>query len=393
MTSTAPTVDDVSLEQLEDDPYPFYARLRREAPVAYLPLLDQWLIARWEDCEAVAAQEDKLGAMSRRSHDYFGPSILTAEGDVHRWLRSGVDAPLRPGAVQGYIEERTRPVATAYIERLRSDGGCDATQDLLELISVRVIGDVLGLEDVDDDTLQRWFHALSAGLTDFDRSDDVAAEAVAARDELDAYMRVAIDRVTATPNDGGLSHMVHTGIVDGVTRTYDDLISTIRVIILGGLQEPGHGAAASLLGLLEDPAQWQAAQADTVPAVSRAVHEGLRWISPFGLVARTAREDIDVADVTIPAGSELVFVVASANRDEARYEDPDRFDFARPRQKHAAFGYGAHFCSGHFIARRLEQIALEEVVRLLPGLRLDPDRAPVIHGFSVRGVVELPVVW
>lgn len=388
MSAEAPAVE-VSLAELEDDPYPFYARLRRDAPVAYVPLLDQWLVTRWDDCEEVTRAEHRLGAMARRSHAYFGPSILTVDGDVHRWLRGGVDAPLRPRAVQEYIEDRTRPVARAYVERLRPRGRADATQELLERISVRVIGDVLGLSDVDDDRLQHWFHALSAGLTNFDADAGIAAEARIVLDELDAYMRAAVERLTAAPDGSGLAHMIHTGAER--PRTFDDLIGTIRVIILGGFQEPGHGAAASLYGLLLEPGQLAAARTDG--AIARAVHEGLRWISPFGIVARTALEDIPVAGVTIPAGAELALGCASANRDEARYDRPEHFDLHRPRKTHAAFGYGAHFCSGHFVARRLEQIALEEVLGGLPGLRLDPDRPALVSGFTVRGVTELPVVW
>jgi cytochrome P450 len=382
----------VALRELEADPYPFYARLRREDPVIHLPLIDQWLITRWEDCEVVGSDASRTGHRIRNSYDFFGFNIVSAEDDAHAWLRAGVDPPLRPRAVQSYIEQRARPVAIEHLERLRPLGRADATIEYLELVSVRVIGDVLGLGDVDDATLQDWFHALSAGFTNVARDPALTVRAERARTALDAHVRATIERLTAEPDDSGLSHMIHTGVDDGPPRTYDELIGTVRVIVLGGFQEPGHGAAASLLGVLLDEAQRDAVLTD--PALlGAAVHEGLRWLAPFATVDRTARVDLEVAGVTIPAGAEIALSIASANRDERRYADGERFDLFRERQGHASFGYGAHFCSGHFIARRLEQIMLEELFARLPGLRLDPDRAPVVRGFKVRGVKHLPVVW
>ncbi len=391
--ATTPLLDDVSLQQLERDPYPIYAQLRREEPVAFSPLLNQWLVTRWEDCEVVGKDDESFSPMATAVHEFFGPSILTLDGDVHRWLRSAVDAPLRPRAVKTYIADSARRVSIEYIERLRPRGRADATQELLELISVRVIGDVLGLTDVADATLQRWFQSLSAGMTNLGEDPELAAASDLATAELDAYMRAAIDRLAGAPDDCGLSHMVNTATPDGRPRAFDELIGTIRVIILGGFQEPGHGAAASLLGVLGEPEQLAAVLADPAKAIPAAVHEGLRWISPFGITERSARTEVRIGSVTLQPGEEIALCLGSANHDESRYEHPDRFDLSRPRLPHAAFGYGAHFCAGHFVSRQVEQVALEELFTRLPGLRLDPDREPLVRGFNVRGVKALPVVW
>lgn len=359
----------------------------------FLPFIDQWLVTRWDDCEAIGRNGVSTGHYIRNSADYFGFNIVTAEGAAHKWLRSGVDPALRPRAVASYIEQRARPVAVEYIERLCPLGRADATLDLLELISVRVIGDVVGMADVDDATLQRWFHALSAGFTNVRKDGLVIAEATLARQELDAYMRERLDELTAKPDDSALSHMIHSGIGDGPPRGYDDLIGTIRVIVLGGLQEPGHGAAASLLGLLLDEGQKEILLADPARYVPLAIHEGLRWIAPFATVDRRALVDIEIAGVTIPAGAEVALSIASANRDERRYQEGEHFDLMRKKVPHASFGYGAHFCAGHFVARALEQVMLEEVFARLPSIRLDPERPPAVHGFKVRGVKRMPVVW
>jgi aromatic O-demethylase, cytochrome P450 subunit len=391
--SNSSVLDDVTLEELERDPYPVYAQLRHAEPVAFLPLLNQWMVTRWDDCELVGKDDQRFGPMAEAIHDFFGPSILTHDGDVHRWLRSAVDAPLRPKAVKTYIAESARKVSVDYIERLRPSGEADATQELLELISVRVIGDVLGLTDVDDATLQRWFQSLSAGMTNLGEDAELALACERTRTELDLYMQAAIERLTGAPDDCGLSHMIHSATPDGRPRTFDELIGTIRVIILGGFQEPGHGAAASLLGVLGAPDQLAAVLEEPATAIPAAVHEGLRWISPFGITERSARVETTIGGVTLREGDEIAVCLGSADRDGSRYEEPDRFDLRRPRLPHAAFGYGAHFCAGHFVSRQMEQVALGELFLRLPGLRLDPEKEPLVRGFNVRGVKSLPVVW
>jgi cytochrome P450 len=123
------------------------------------------------------------------------------------------------------------------------------------------------------------------------------------------------------------------------------------------------------------------------------VEEGLRWLAPFGMTEKLTTADITLGGILLPAGTEVAMVLGSANRDATRYADPDVFDLDRPRQGHASFGYGLHFCLGHFVARQLEQVMLEEMFARLPNLRPDPDQEATVHGWAVRAAKRLPVVW
>jgi cytochrome P450 len=190
-----------------------------------------------------------------------------------------------------------------------------------------------------------------------------------------------------------LSELVRAGERGGPRPGFDQLIGTIEVAILGGLQEPGHAVSNSMLGVLGDPEQAGVMAAAPERFAAAAVHEGLRWIAPFGITQKRTSAAVEVAGVTIPAGAEVGVMAGSANRDETRYEDPDRFDLHRKRVPHASFGHGAHFCVGSSIAGELARILLEELFAGLPGLRLDPDAEPVVHGWATRGVTSLPVVW
>jgi cytochrome P450 len=381
---------------LDANPWPIYARLREEAPVAFFPLSGEYLVTRWDDCDAIGHQED----LYEPSDDYeprervFGsPNVLTMSGLEHKGLRQGIDPHLRPRSVTRYIDALCRPIASRHVETVRERGRADLTTEVYEPISVRVIADVLGMNDVDDHALVRWFQTLSDGLQNVVDDQDCWDRVDQANGEIDAYMREAIDRLTAEPDDSGLSHMIHDGMPDGRRRTFEELMPTIRVIILGGLQEPGHAAANSTYGVLLDEVQRGQMIAEPERHAPAAVNEGLRWIAPIGVTVRRTTRETTLAGVALPKGAVMGVVLGSANRDPSRYEDPDRFDMHRGRQQHVAFGYGSHFCSGHFISRHIERIALEEVFRGLPGLRLDPDSAVIERGWRFRGVKHLPAVW
>ncbi len=201
------------------------------------------------------------------------------------------------------------------------------------------------------------------------------------------------ERALAKPDHTLMSHVMHGGMPEGTVRSLDEVMPTMKVIILGGLQEPGHAAANACAGLLLDPEQAQVFAADPKEHALRAFDEGLRWIAPIGVTPRVAAEDVVVAGTQIPAGASVAIVMASANRDRNRFDDPDRFDLFRKRRPHLSFGFRPHFCSGHALSRAMGRIALEEVFGQLPNLRLDQSREVKAKGWRFRGVTDLPATW
>jgi aromatic O-demethylase, cytochrome P450 subunit len=315
-------------------------------------------------------------------------------GEEHRRARAPLEARVRPRAVNEYVETLVRPTAVRHIEAVRARGRADLTGEVLEKISSRAVGDVLGLTGTSDETLLRWFHGLAAYLDDLGRGDPaIGAHAAVVKAELREYLAGRIGEL-ATRRDGStLDHMVHHGLPDGQVRPVDDIVGTVGTMIVGGFQEPAHGAANAMLGLLGRPEQAAAVAADPRGLAAATVHEGLRWIPPFNMTEKLTAADVVIGGKLIPAGTEIALVIGSANRDETHFDDPDAFDLHRPRTNNFAFGFGAHFCVGHYVARQVAQISVEELFLRLPGLRLDPDREPVVHGWMVRAAKTLPVVW
>jgi aromatic O-demethylase, cytochrome P450 subunit len=389
------TVVDARLVDIEADPYPLYARMRREQPIAWVPETERLWLTTWDLCAQAGAADDIFGP-TRDVHElvYGLPNVMAMSGEEHRRARAPLDARFRPRAVNEYVETLVRPTAVRYIEAVRARGRADLTGEVLEKISSRAVGDILGLTDVSDETLLRWFHGLAAYLDDLGRGDPaIGAHAAVIKTELREYLAGRIDELRMRPDGSTVDHMVHHGLPDGQVRSVDEIAGTVGTMIVGGFQEPAHAAANSLLGLLGRPEQAAAVAADPRGSSAATVHEGLRWIPPFNMTEKLTAADAVIGGKLIPAGTEVALVIGSANRDENRFEHAEAFDLNRERVNNLAFGFGAHFCVGHYVARQVAQVSVEELFMRLPGLRLDPDREPVVHGWMVRGAKTLPVVW
>lgn len=383
-------------DQLFDDPYPFYAYLRREKPVHMYEPTGEWFVARWSGCQTIGVNEDVFlptDSFMPMAKTMGLPNVLTLTGTEHQELREGIDTPLRQNAVDRYVDALARRIVQERIEALRERGRADLTTELFEPISVRCVADVMGLQAISDATLAHWFHALNAGAQNV--ADDPAVWTMldGVKAEIEQAVRVIYDRVVASPDDSLISHMTHGGLANGGVRSLEELMPTLRVIILGGLQEPGHGAANAVLGLLQDPEQAAALANDPAGLSLKAYDEGLRWIAPIGVAMRRLTRDFEIDGVLVPAGANVAAILSSANRDERRWDAPEVFQLSRQRKPHSSFGFRPHFCSGHYLSRNIGRIALEESFRCLPNLRLDAEHEVSTKGWRFRGAVKLPAVW
>ena len=187
--------------------------------------------------------------------------------------------------------------------------------------------------------------------------------------------------------------MLHDGMPEGETRSVEELIGTVGLMIVGGIQEPAHAAANALVGLLGRPDQASRVAAEPAAWSARVIEEGLRWLPPFGMTEKRTTTEVTLGGLLFPPGTEVSMVIGSANRDLAHFPEPDVFDIDRDTRGHMAFGYGVHFCIGHAVARALAQVMIEEMFARLPNLRLDPNRPPAIHGWANRAAYRLPLLW
>jgi cytochrome P450 len=368
--------------------------MRRESPVAWLPAIGRVFVATWDLCHEAGRDWTVYGPTSELFNRVYGePNVMSIDGAEHRALRDAVRQPFTTDAVARHRESVLRPVAVRLVEAIRERGRADAAVELCEPISQRAIGDLLGFGDVEDAVLGRWLHGYGAYMVDLTGSAEAARRGREAKAEVRGYLEERLPALLAAREDTAISHLLHHGTGPGRSRSIDAVIGTVGVIIVGGLQEPAHAAANALLGVLSTPATRERLIADPDRWAAVAMEEGLRWIAPFGMTEKRTTRDTVLGGVEIPAGTEIALGLASANHDETRFADAARFDLDRPRLGLVSFGFGTHFCIGNVVARALGAVLLEELFRRLPGLRLDPDAAPVVEGWHVRGATRLPIAW
>ncbi|MEJ8572706.1 cytochrome P450 [Microbaculum marinum] len=387
-------LDSITVEQLETDPYPVYARLRREAPVAFVPAVNSWLATRWDDVAAIGKDPDLYSAEDPNAPVCvaFGmPAIIHVDGDVHKALRDGIAPHYLPRKVAGYIDALVRPVAEDLVAKIGSNGSTDLMAEYFEPISVLSLARSFGVMDADVPTLRRWFQGLAQGAINFERDPDRAAVCAATRAEIEETLDPILTRLARESDGSPIAHMMHHGMSDGEVRAREFIMPSILVTLLGGMQEPGHGGGSTLIALLDNPDQLDEVRADMERMLPKAIQEGIRWMAPIGTQIRVPTRDTELGGVTVPKGQTIAAVVASASRDEARFADPDRFDIHRDEGGHASFGFGPHFCAGKWFANAQIEVALRVLLENTSEIHLDGSQPPVFRGWEFRAPTSLHV--
>jgi aromatic O-demethylase, cytochrome P450 subunit len=400
MNAATSWLNEITMADLQQRPEEVYEQLRREAPLAFLPVLGVYVATTAQLCSMITTSPDFEGVLNPAGIRTFGrPCVIDENGPAHDELRAMIDPALHAAAVNRIIETLARPVAREYIAQIENDGSADLMAQYFEPVSVRSLGNLLGLTEISSATLRDWFHRLSASLANVGMNPDGSfadpagfADGDAAKAEIRAVVDPLIDHWIDHPGDGAISHWLHDGMPSGQTRDREAVYPTLFVFLLGAMQEPGHAMGSTLAGLFTRPAQLEEV-IDDPALIPRAVGEGMRWVAPIWSAAAriTVRETI-VAGVELPAGTVAMVSFGSANRDGDRYAAPTEYDLHRAPLPHLAFGAGAHACAGMHFANQVCRIGLEELFDAIPNIRA-ADEGVTFWGWSFRGPTALPARW
>lgn len=370
------------------DPYTAYAEGRRAGVLHEQHLgVRVYRVYRYEDCERVLRDGAMFAARinGELMRPFLGETILEMDGQRHQQARGLIAHPFRPKVVAAWAENLIRPTAHEVIDRFASNGRADLVRELAWQFPVRVFAKLLGVPLTDYEAWGRWAIDLERLSVDWERG-------VAATEAVREYFAPIIEQRRAEPTGDFVSELVTAEL--GGERLSDGLIhGFIRLLIPAGQSTTYRLVGTLMLALLSHPDQLDAVRADRA-LVPRAVDESLRWESPVQFAAREANEDTEIAGVPIRKGSAVTSVLGSANRDESRWPDPDRFDISREPQGVVAFGEGAHLCLGAHLARLEAQVCLNAVLDRLDDLRLDPaGDDPHWVGWAFRSPTSVPVLF
>jgi cytochrome P450 len=384
---------EISVAQLEADPYPIYAQLRAEQPVCFVESVGLWLVTRWDDVQHVDKSPDVFTGETEPStlNRTFGKNLLGSEGAYHDRIRKIIYPWFRVGAIGDYPDSVITPLANELVDAFADRGSCDLLAEFAEPLSARVLKRALGLSFVEEATLRRWFVELATGAANFEGDPAKQEIADAASDEVNETLAPVIERLEREPDDTLLSSMVHTE-VGGERLTREEIQSNLKVMIVGGLQATTDLIGLSIWAILSHPEQLEEVRADP-KLVDPAIEEAARWHSPVGTSTRQTTRDVELGGVKLEQGALVAAVLASANHDERNWTEPERYDIHRREGSHLAFATGPHLCIGARLARYETRAAWRILLDRLPGLRLDPEQPIEISGWEFRSPHHLHVQW
>ncbi|MFZ6184927.1 cytochrome P450 [Nannocystis pusilla] len=384
---------DILAPEVRADPYPHYARLRRDHPVCLAEPGGMWLVSRNDDIMTVLRDPARFSSQGFRAvwepawlgYNPLARSILAMDGPAHARLRALASRSLGPRAVA-----RMGPAIRARAERLLADleGDVELVSAFAAPLPAHVIATLLGLDDSLGARFKQWADdLLSVTPEPLDAAHAERVKTTIA--ELSAYLRAAIADRRRAPIDDTVSELTRAEL-DGQRLGDAEILEFMVAVLLGGLETTTHLLATSTLFLASRPELWARLRREpaTIPAF---VEEMLRFDGPSQSLPRFTTCDVPLAGVTIPANSLVLALVGSAGRDELRFADPDRFDLDRGASGGVNFGHGVHFCLGAALARMEAQIALGALVRRFA--RLEPLPGPIAYNrtMTVRGPVTAPL--
>jgi hypothetical protein len=379
------------------NPYPLYHRLRELAPVFRSEAASGWLLTTYDDCKAVLRDprfqkryEEMLDARSKRWRDrpalvWAGQTLLNLDGPLHARLRRHVFRWFTRGSV-----DRLRPIVESLTETLLDDlagsGGGDLMDRVAFRVPIAVIGELLGVPPEDLPPFRQRVAALTtafeigASRELRDAADVATLECIAYFDELIAFKR-------EHPAEDLISRLIHAE-GDGLT---DEEIRTLAMLVFfAGFETTTNLIGNGVLAFLDHPDQLALLRARPELAANLPA-ELLRHGGTVQVVSRYTIEDVAVGSVVIPAGEAVFPLIGAANRDPARFPDPDRLDLGRPNIRPLSFGGGVHHCLGAALAELEIEIVFRKLVERFDVTELAEVRLPHRDRLTLRGPSEVPI--
>jgi cytochrome P450 len=382
--------------EIDDDPYPIWKRMRDEMPLYRNERFEFLAVSRFADVEACSRDWQTFVSSKGTVLEMIRAGVTAPRGmfifedppihDLHRGLMNRVFTARRVAR----LENRVREFCARALDPFKSSGGFDFVRDLGADMPMRVISEMLGIPEAEQEAVR---DRIDANLR-IDESGQLSGIDAAAVLSDQARFADFIEFRRRHPSDDLMSDLVSITFVDehGVERHLDEeeIVNYSTLLAAAGNETTTRliGWTGYLLAKHPDQRELLLQDRSLIPG---AIEEILRYEAPSPVQARFVTRDVELYSTTVPEGSIMLLLTASANRDDRRFADPDRFDVRRKIDHHLTFGYGLHFCLGAALARLEGRIALEEVLARFPRWEVDERNAERVRTSTVRGWHRLPV--
>jgi hypothetical protein len=398
-----------SLYQLLDpdvlaDPYPLFRQLREEDPVHWDPFLHAWVVTRYKDVAEVLQRFRAARTPSPDRLDALGLGELTPIAAVmvrqmlfldppeHGRVRRLAAAAFTPRRIARLSEHITR-IAEELVDELAGRAR-QATVDVMAGLAIPlpaiVTAEMLGVPTSDYELLKTWSEDFAEMLGNFQHNPGRAKKVLRSLEEMAAYFGAALEREDSHPTEG-LINALATATVDGDRLSPEEVVANVIVTMVGGQETTTNLIGNGLLTLLRQPDQLERLRSHP-KLLPSAIEELLRYESPSQVTARLAPAGAVLGGKPIPEGAAVMAVMAAANRDPERFDEPDRLDLGREDNRHLAFGWAGHFCFGAPLARLEGQIAFRALLARFSSLSLAEEAVIWRPNMGLRGLIELQVL-
>jgi cytochrome P450 len=394
--------------QFSANPFPLLAQMRAMGAVVSVPLPFDgsqrlWMVTRMQ--EAVQVLKEKRftvdpstlqsAAGTPRQQErtraetpgLFGESMISVDDPDHKRLRGLVSKAFTPRYIEG-LRPHIQQIADDLLDRVQDQGHMDIVRDYAYPLPINVISDILGVPRKNREQIRVWAEALAGGerVQDEERTTRVRS--------FSEYIVQLVAEKRQHPQEDLLSQLIQME-EEGDHLSEAELLSMASLLIFAGHETTSNLISIGSLMLLDHVEQLEKLKAD-LSLVPSAVEEMLRFNGPvLSPVPRFATEDLELGGQSIHKGDMVITMLASANRDESQFTDPDELDIARRLNRHIAFGQGIHMCLGAPLARLEGDIAFTTLLKRMPKLRLTVARETITWrgNFTLRGLTSLPVAF
>lgn len=384
-----------------ENPYPLLNDMRERAAILWSPKGNQWLVLRYEETNAIL-RNNKFGKrLDKWRHPNFimrqaqkimnrrgTNSILLQDPPDHTRVRALVNSAFTPRVVHA-LEDHICAISDQMIDQMLETETCDLISSLSLPLPVTVISELLGVPVKDRHLFHDWSRKITAGV-DVSVCPMRLVNTFFSIEELRKYLTKTIDLKRKTPADDLLSSLVAAQLEDNQKLSEEELLANAILILIAGHETTTNLIGNSVINLLRHPDQLQLIldDPDTIPG---AVEEVLRYDPAVQLIRRIVKEDTEYGGVKLRIGDSMTLLLGAANRDPRAFEDPERFDILRKNNHPLTFGAGIHYCLGAELARTEARIALRQLFKRMPNLKLANEPIEYKGPFGLRGPKRLMV--
>jgi cytochrome P450 len=386
---------DFLTDDVRRDPWPLYAQMRAASPVFRVPPDGPWMIFDYAGVRRALDDHEHFssGASPSGATDHPLPWMIFYDPPRHTKLRALVSRAFTPRSI-AMLEPRIAAISRELLDAVisRGAGEFDLVADYAAPLPMMVIAEMLGIPSSEREKFKRWSDTI-LGLSETISGDAQAGAKAGAKyldvtEEMEAYLIDVLATFRSAPKDN-LLHRLALAEVDGQRLTHKEILGFFQLLLLAGSETTINLIGNCVICLLDHPGQL-ARLRERMDLVPSAIEEVLRFRSPLQAVFRATRREVEMHGQVIPAGKLVLPIIGSANRDEAVFAEPDRFDIARDPNPHVAFGHGIHFCLGAALARLEAKVALPDLLGRLKTLeRASAEPWPPRGAFHVHGPARL----